>query len=81
MGNHSEELIIVVKDCYYYYGVYPEDFKDKIYHEALKFKINSAKKLVKLILKDNVMDCDRHRLNDVLNAIKFNKKLLNEIGM
>ena len=53
MGNHSEEVIIVVKDCYYYYGVYPEDFKDKLYHEALKFKINSAKKLVKLILKRN----------------------------
>ena len=76
----TEEVIIqIVKDCYYYYGVHAEDFKDLNYVDAINFKIQSANKLKSDLLIDGVANCDQYKLNDVINAIKFNKRLLQEI--
>ena len=78
--DKTEEVIIpIVKDCYYYYGVYAEDFKDLNYVAAINFKIQSANKLKSDLLIDGVANCDQYKLNDVINAIKFNKRLLQEI--
>ena len=82
-GNESletkeEKIVVVVKDCYHFYGIYADEFKDKNYIEALNIKIAAAKLLAKKLLEDDYLKCDNHRLNDVLSAIKFNTRLLNE---
>ena len=77
--EESSKIVAVVKDCYYYYGIYAYEFKDHTYEEALNIKINAAKKLVGNLLIDGYISSDVYRLNDVLEAIAFNKKLLDEI--
>lgn len=85
MSSHDDvqleetKIVAVVKDCYYYYGIYAHDFKHHSYEEALNIKINAAKDLVERLLIDGYIASDVYRLNDVLEAIKFNKKLLEEI--
>lgn len=82
-GNESretkeEKIVVVIKDCYYFYGIYADEFKDKNYIEALNIKIAAAKQLAKKLLENDYLTCDTHRLNDVLSAIKFNIRLLKE---
>ena len=77
--EESSKIVAVVKDCYYYYGIYAYEFKDHTYEEALNIKINAAKELVGNLLIDGYISSDVYRLNDVLEAIAFNKKLLDEI--
>lgn len=74
-----EIIIPIVKDCYYYYGIHAEEFKNKNYVDAIKCKIKAANKLKAQMLEDGVMNCDQYKLNDVIEAIKFNKRLLREI--
>lgn len=73
------KIVVIVKDCYYYYGIYPEAFKNKNYIDALNIKINAAHVLAEKLLINGYIACDVHRLNDVLDAVKFNKRLLKEI--
>ncbi|MBD3842564.1 MAG: hypothetical protein IE909_11910 [Campylobacterales bacterium] len=62
----------------YLYGVRARDFKDMKYKEALKYKLNSAKFLVKhLMVQDTVTD--RQRLHYVLKAMKHTERLIMEI--
>ena len=80
MSNPDTEIIVpIVKDCYYYYGIHADEFKDKNYVEAIKCKIKAANKLKSQMLRDGVINCDQYKLNDVIEAIKFNKRLLHEI--
>ncbi len=74
-----EIIIPIVKDCYYYYGIHAEEFKNKNYMAAIKYKIKAANKLKAQMLEDGVMNCDQYKLNDVIESIKFNKRLLREI--
>lgn len=80
MSNQDTEIIVpIVKDCYYYYGIHAEEFQDKNYVDAIKHKIKSANKLKAQMLEDGVINCNQYKLNDVIEAIKFNKHLLREI--
>ena len=81
MSNPETEIIVpIVKDCYYYYGIHADEFKDKNYVDAIKCKIKAANKLKASMLRDGVINCNQYKLNDVIEAIKFNKRLLHEIN-
>ncbi|MDK2062772.1 hypothetical protein PT520_09610 [Aliarcobacter butzleri] len=68
-----------MKESSYYYGVEIKPFKDLTYEEVLYKKILLGKKLLrKLVINKNMEDY--RRINDVQKAIKFNEKLLFELG-
>lgn len=68
-----------MKESSYYYGVEIKPFKDLTYEEVLYKKILLGKKLLrKLVINKNMEDY--RRINDVQKAIKFNEKLLLELG-
>ena len=68
-----------MKDSSYYYDAEIKDFKDLPYEEVLYKKILLAKKLLKKLVIDENMQ-EYHRINDVQKAIKFNGKLILELG-
>ncbi len=69
----------IVKDSIYYYGVDLIAYKNMGYEDVLYMKIIAAKKVLKKLVIDEDMQ-DYHRINDVQKAIKFNGKLLLELG-
>lgn len=69
----------VVKDSVYYYGIDLIAYRDIGYEDVLYKKIIAAKKLLKKLVINEDME-DYHRINDVQKAIKFNGKLLLELG-
>jgi len=67
------------KDCKYYYNIKDSSIlKNMLYEDALNYKIQEAKKLIKELQIPHYTDRDDHRIDDVLSAISFNQKLLNE---
>ena len=69
----------IVKDSIYYYGVDLIAYKNIGYEDVLYMKIIAAKKVLKKLVIDEDMQ-DYHRINDVQKAIKFNEKLILELG-
>ena len=69
----------IVKDSIYYYGVDLIAYKNMSYEDVLYMKIIAAKKVLKKLIIDEDMQ-DYHRINDVQKAIKFNGKLILELG-
>jgi len=76
------------KKSEYLYGYKGSKYAGMIYEDAIKQKIKDGedlrKKLCDIIFSNNV-DPEKkteltERLNDVVNAINFNKKLLEELG-
>jgi hypothetical protein len=68
-----------MRESSYYYDTQIKSFKDLPYEEVLYKKILLAKKLLKKLVIDENME-DYHRINDVQKAIKFNGRLLLELG-
>jgi len=68
-----------MKTTKYLYGCDAKDFMHLPYAEALRYKIDKAKELLDSLLEINFMERDTHRVNDILKAIKFNEKLLEEL--
>lgn len=68
-----------MKPSSHYYDTEIKDFKNLPYEEVLYKKILLAKKLLKKLVIDEDMQ-DYHRINDVQKAIKFNGKLILELG-
>lgn len=66
------------KSTNYLYGCNPGDFASLIYKDALSFKKQSGKKLLKVLVRDENMT-NTKRINAVLKAIKFTEKLMDEI--
>uniref|UniRef100_UPI004048863B hypothetical protein n=1 Tax=Aliarcobacter sp. TaxID=2321116 RepID=UPI004048863B len=77
--KNSNKKEKVIKDSIYYYDVELLKYKVLPYEEVLYKKILLAKKLLKKLVIDENME-DYHRINDVQKAIKFNGKLLLELG-
>lgn len=69
----------IVKDSFYYYGVDLIAYRNMGYEDVLYMKIIAAKKVLKKLVIDEDMQ-DYHRINDVQKAIKFNGKLILELG-
>lgn len=69
----------IVKDSIYYYGVDLIAYRNMGYEDVLYMKIIAAKKVLKKLVIDEDMQ-DYHRINDVQKAIKFNGKLILELG-
>ena len=69
----------IVKDSIYYYGVDLIAYRNMGYEDVLYMKIIAAKKVLKKLVIDEDMQ-DYHRINDVQKAIKFNWKLILELG-
>ncbi len=69
----------IVKDSIYYYGVDLIAYRNMGYEDVLYMKIIAAKKVLKKLVIDEDMQ-DYHRINDVHKAIKFNEKLILELG-
>lgn len=69
----------MAKSTYYLYELDPKLLIDLYYVEALKLKIDSAKKLLKVLFEPHYMDRDNTRINAVYKAIKFNEALLEEL--
>lgn len=77
--NQNKEEKVIVKDSNYYYGLEIIKYKTFEYEDVLYIKILAAKELLKKLVHDENME-DKHRINDVIKAIKFNEKLLLELG-
>lgn len=69
----------IVKDSIYYYGVDLIAYRNMGYEDVLYMKIIAAKKVLKKLVIDEDMQ-DYHRINEVQKAIKFNGKLILELG-
>ena len=69
----------MAKSTMYLYGIQPNALNTMPYSEALKFKIESAKTLLRTLLEPKYADCDVERINLVSKAIKFNEDLLEEL--
>lgn len=65
-----------MKTTEYLYGITPDKLPNA--DEYFKAKINAGCKLVKELLEVELNNRDFKRINDVLKAIEFNKKLLNK---
>lgn len=69
----------MAKSTYYLYDLDPKLLINLSYVEAINLKIDSAKKLIKVLFEPSYMDRDNTRINDVNKAIKFNQALLEEL--
>lgn len=69
----------MAKSTYYLYDLDPKLLIDLSYVEAINFKIDSAKKLIKELFEPNYMERDNTRINAVYKAIQFNLALLEEL--
>ena len=69
----------MAKSTYYLYDLDPNLLSNLSYVEAINLKIDSAKKLIKVLFEPSYMNRDNTRINDVYKAIKFNQALLDEL--
>ena len=69
----------MAKSTYYLYDLDPKLLINLSYVEAINLKIDSAKKLIKVLFEPNFMDRNNTRINAVYKAIKFNQALLEEL--
>ena len=69
----------MAKSTYYLYDLDPKLLINLSYVEAINLKIDSAKKLIKVLFEPSYMYRDNPRINDVYKAIKFNQALLEEL--
>ena len=69
----------MAKSTYYLYDLDPKLLINLSYVEAINLKIDSAKKLIKVLFEQSFMDRDNSRINDVYKSIKFNQALLEEL--
>ena len=69
----------MAKSTYYLYDLDPKLLIHLSYVEAINLKIDSAKKLIKVLFEPSFMDRNNTRINDVYKAIKFNQALLEEL--
>ena len=69
----------MAKSTYYLYDLDPKLLVKLSYVEAINLKIDSAKKLIKVLFEPSYMNRDNTRINDVYKAIKFNQALLEEL--
>ena len=69
----------MAKSTYYLYDLDPKLLINLSYVEAINLKIDSAKKLIKVLFEPSFMDRNNPRINDVYKAIKFNQALLEEL--
>ena len=69
----------MAKSTYYLYDLDPKSLINLSYVEAINLKIDSAKKLIKVLFEPSYMNRDNTRVNDVYKAIKFNQALLEEL--
>ncbi len=63
----------------YLYGVDPKQFQHMQYVDALNFRIVSAKALIVVLLQTPSHTRDHKHISDVIKAISFNEKLLEEL--
>ena len=69
----------MLKSTYYLYDLDPKLLINLSYVEAINLKIDSAKKLIKVLFEPNYMNRNNTRINAVYKAIKFNQALLEEL--
>ena len=69
----------MAKSTYYLYGLDPKLLINLSYVEAINLKIDSAKKLIKVLFEPSYRNRDNSRINDVYKAIKFNQALLEKL--
>lgn len=69
----------VLKSSEYLYDVVGAEFKGMLYEDVLDAKIRLTKILIDTLLEEHYMTRDTVRINDVLNAQKFNEKLIKEL--
>lgn len=69
----------MAKSTYYLYDLDPKLLINLSYVEAINLKIDSAKKLIRVLFEPNFMDRNNTRINAVYKAIKFNQALLEEL--
>jgi len=74
-------MIKKINNTPYLYDIDCSSFMNMIYKDALIFKYKAGKKLLTKILKNGYMEADITHMNDVIDAIDFNKQLLEEIGI
>lgn len=63
----------------YLYDINPSVLSGMLYPNALKYKIEAAKVLRGKLLEPHFSERDDERINAVINAIKFNERLLEEL--
>ena len=68
-----------MKTTVYLYNVNPSKFANLPYTDALNYKITAAKQLLTELIKPHYSERDSYRINSVIDAIKHNKQLLEEL--
>lgn len=63
------------------YDIEPKELIDMTYLDAIRYKIYKAKSLITELQEVHYMNRDDYRINELIDAIKFNKALLNELGL
>lgn len=79
MSDFVKEKIIL--PTHELYEVEPSIFYDMSYPDALKLKIELAKKLIAKLNKEHYLKRDSNKITKALSAIKFNETLLKEMGV
>ena len=69
-----------IKPTEYLYGVEPHVFSELPYADALHVKCILADELLHELLELPLESRDLKRITDVFDSVRFNKKLLEEIG-
>lgn len=69
-----------MKSTKYLYDIDPEIIRDMPYETALEFRIYCCKALLKKLVEVHYTTRDDIRINHVMDAEKFNQKLLNELN-
>jgi len=64
----------------YLYGIKPAAFAEMPYLKALAFKKEAARALVESLIVPHYSVRDDERVHAALSAIRFNEKLMEEMG-
>jgi hypothetical protein len=75
----NTSTVITEKNCIYYYGCDLANLKQAPYTDALLYKLIKANDLKTVLVLEHNMD-DAVRISDVNDSVKFNRRLLVEIG-
>ena len=69
-----------MKDTERLYGIVnTRRWQEMNYVEVLMLKAQSAESVVEMLMQSNLADTDMVRLNDCLQAAKFNRELIREV--
>lgn len=81
MGEGGFTRVKTILSTHSLYGVTPDIFLGMTYEGALSLKVDLANKKLKSIMDKDDWPSQSQEINRLLDAIKYNKELLEEMGL